>query len=110
VFCASRGWWWRALVPPRRRVLPGGWGWEGVAREKWKHRTVPALLAPAVVVGVGSGGTLLGPEGTTFLGLSSGTVNGPHPPVWGVWALVRVVVENCTVDASIFCFCSVFVS
>jgi hypothetical protein len=67
----------------------------------------PGLAPP--VGGVGLGGTLLGPERTTFLVV---VLDGQWPasPGWGVWALVRVVVENCTVDASIFCFCSVFVS
>ena len=32
----------------------------------------------------------------------------PVPAVAGVRGVVRVVVENCTVDASIFSFCAVF--
>jgi hypothetical protein len=80
-------------------------GWEGVAREMWNHQTPDSC---------GLGSTLLGPERTT------------GPALFGVWGLllvsrgdrspaslcgglsvaVRVVVENCTVDASIFCFCA----
>jgi len=59
--------------------------------------------------GVGSGGTLLGPEGMTCV-VVVWDGQWPASRVFGVRALVRVVVENCTVDASIFCFCSVFVS
>jgi hypothetical protein len=62
-----------------------------------------------VMRGGGVDGTLLGPEGTTRVGCRLGR-SMSCISWWGVWVLVRVVVENCTVDASIFCFCSVFVS
>ena len=85
-------------------------GWEGVAREKWKHRT--SCREPCV--GFSVGGTLLGPERTAGppvtggLLCSSGRSFAGFPGVGSVVA-VRVVVENCTVDASIFCFCAVCV-
>jgi hypothetical protein len=71
----------------------------------WNHQT------PAHSVKGWVGSTLLGPERTT------------RPLLWGSCCVslgaivhllslgggvvaVRVVVENCTVDASIFCFCA----
>ena len=51
----------------------------------------------------------MGPERTTglvrWVVVFSGTVGAGFACGWGA-ASVRVVVENCTVDASIFCFCA----
>ena len=68
-------------------------GGVGRAARCWVLRGQPAL-APVV-----------GGWGLCSLGRSSARL-----PVVGCRVAVRVVVENCTVDASIFCFCSVFVS
>jgi hypothetical protein len=106
------------LVPGRggRRV--------GVARENVETPNIPA--SGPVPVGAGwGGGALLGPERTTrppaplsccllwwVGGRGFGCVSRVRSfdlsaagVVGGL--VVRVVVENCTVDASIFCFCSV---
>jgi hypothetical protein len=61
-----------------------------------------------------SGSTLLGPERTTGPALLGGVwvvlcvSRGDRLPAlsWEGVVAVRVVVENCTVDASIFCFCA----
>jgi hypothetical protein len=72
----------------------------------WNHQTLNSLRL---------GSTLLGPERTTGPTRSSGVWGGCWPlgaivhllvPVGMSVVAVRVVVENCTVDASIFCFCA----
>ena len=88
----------------------GGGRRVGVARENVETPNVSASLR-------GVENALLGPERTT----TGSSLSGVGPVVVflvvrsfgllvsvGVGGLVvRVVVENCTVDASIFCFCSV---
>ena len=76
-------WWWRALVPPELASLWGAGvsGWEGVAREKWKHQTCP----PELGSGLG-GGTLLGPERTTSVDDVFSGRAAPAPPVVGLGA------------------------
>ncbi len=82
-----------------------------VARETtWKHRD----LVPGLRAGVSAHCWVLRGRPTLLLfgvgGLCvvSGGGHVPGSCCGGGRGVVRVVVENCTVDASIFCFCAVF--